>query len=332
MTTARARARLVTTTLLLLLLLQLAACSVQAGGAVRKVITAGEDLILDCEGEPDLGGLIVWKHGARVLFAGDLRVRRDSRLAVRDTTLIVGRLAESDGGEFSCETEKAGGLLDVRRFSVEVLSRPEVRIRGGDHGVVTVKAGARLELVCQGSGRPSPAVSWWRGGQMVSRSRVGRAVLRLQEVTASQAGQLTCKADNGVGGLVEENILLSVLAPPTASITSSLSSCNLQVTCSTSTSSLATVRLMYGGRVVVSDTVTGTTSHHLALDICREAGGSEVSCLVENSLGSMRDSLIVSRKMVEPPSPPSPPLPLLSSSTSLSPPALLLLASFLFKL
>ena len=327
--------RLITTIPLLLLLLQLADCRSKIfpeQSAVRKVTTAGEELRLSCELQPELGGLIVWKHGARVLFAGDLRIRRDERLAVTHRTLIVGRVDLSDAGEFSCETERAGGLLEARRFSVEVLSRPQVKIKGGEGGVVTVKAGARLELVCQGEGRPSPAVSWWRGGQMVSRSRVGRAVLHLQEVTASQAGQLTCKADNGVGGLVEDNIFLSVLAPPTASITSSLISCNLQVTCTTSTSSLARVRLMYGGRVVVSDTVTGTTNHHLALDICREAVGSEVSCQVENSLGTMRDSLLVNRKIVEPPSPPSPPLPLLSSSTALSPAALLLLASFLFKL
>ena len=265
-----------------------------------------------------------------------MRQRESSVLGLRTDclcfSLLVSRVEMSDGGEFSCETELSGGELAVRRFSVSVLSRPRVRIRGGDHGAVAVKAGARLELVCQGEGAPQPAVSWWRAGQMVSRSRVGRAVLSLGRVTPSQAGQLTCKADNGVGGLVEENILLSVLAPPTASITSSLESCNLQVTCSTTTSSLARVLLMYGGRVVVSDTVTGTTNHHLALDICREAGGSEVSCQVENSLGSMRDSLLVNRKILEPPPPPSPPLPLLSSSTSLSPPALLLVASFLFKL
>lgn len=51
---------------------------------MRKVVTAGEELSLTCELQPELGGLVVWKHGARVLFAGDLRIRRDDRLAVRD--------------------------------------------------------------------------------------------------------------------------------------------------------------------------------------------------------------------------------------------------------
>ena len=69
------------------LLLLLAGCSclsVQEKPPVRKVVTAGEELSLTCELQPELGGLVVWKHGARVLFAGDLRIRRDDRLAVRD--------------------------------------------------------------------------------------------------------------------------------------------------------------------------------------------------------------------------------------------------------
>ena len=50
----------------------------------RQVKVAGEELLLSCDLQPDLGGLIVWKHGARVLFAGDLRIRRDGRLSLQD--------------------------------------------------------------------------------------------------------------------------------------------------------------------------------------------------------------------------------------------------------
>ena len=52
--------------------------------SARQVAVAGEDLELPCEVEPDLGGLIVWKHGARVLFAGELKIRRDQRLSLRE--------------------------------------------------------------------------------------------------------------------------------------------------------------------------------------------------------------------------------------------------------
>ena len=49
---------------------------------VVKVV--GEELSVLCDLETDHGGLIVWKFGDRVLFAGSLRVRRDFRIAVQD--------------------------------------------------------------------------------------------------------------------------------------------------------------------------------------------------------------------------------------------------------
>ena len=72
------------TFLLLFLLAESNARSSHQKPPLRAVTTAGEDLRLSCDVEPDLGGLIVWKHGARVLFAGDLRIKRDERLAVRE--------------------------------------------------------------------------------------------------------------------------------------------------------------------------------------------------------------------------------------------------------
>ena len=49
---------------------------------VVKVV--GEELGVLCDLETDHGGLIVWKFGDRVLFAGSLRVRRDFRIAVQN--------------------------------------------------------------------------------------------------------------------------------------------------------------------------------------------------------------------------------------------------------
>ena len=306
--------------------------------SARQVATAGEELLLSCDVQPDLGGLIVWKHGARVLFAGDLKIRRDERLALRDTSLIVGRVTLSDGGEYSCETERSGGGLEVRRHIVEVISRPEVSISGAEHGVLTVKAGARLRLVCRGEGSPRPAVSWWRGGEMISSSLVARSVLHLGEVTASEAGQLTCKADNGVGGPASDTIYLNVLAPPSVTISSQLDSCSLQVTCQASSSTPGWVRMMYSGQVVLSESLQQSpgvrpmvSRHDVMLDICREEAASEVSCQVENRQGTVRDSILAVRERE---TPPAQPLPLLSCSSCSCVPLLLLLtaACFLCKL
>ena len=48
----------------------------------KLVAVEGEEVEIDCDVDVDDDGLIVWKHGARVLFAGTLRIRRDYRMAV----------------------------------------------------------------------------------------------------------------------------------------------------------------------------------------------------------------------------------------------------------
>ena len=249
--------------------------------------------------------------------------------------LRVAGVLLSDAGEYTCETERSGGLLEVSRHRVEVISRPEVTISGAGDGVLSVKAGSRLRLVCRGEGRPRPAVSWWRDGKMISRSLIARSVLHLQEISAREAGQMTCKADNGVMGPVSEAVYLNVLSPPTVTISSTLTSCSLEVTCTASTSTPGRVRMMYSGQEVLSDNLQQgpglsavVSSHQAVVDICRQEG-SEVSCQVENRLGRVQERLLVSRQLEV-----APPLPLLSSGSSPQLPLLLLLvlACFLFDL
>ncbi len=47
----------------------------------------------------------VHMQGSRVLYAGSLRVRRDSRLELREgtTNLRIRRVEEGDAGEYDCE-------------------------------------------------------------------------------------------------------------------------------------------------------------------------------------------------------------------------------------
>ena len=40
----------------------------------------GEEVSVECDIDVDDGGLLVWKHGDRILFAGNLRIRRDYRI------------------------------------------------------------------------------------------------------------------------------------------------------------------------------------------------------------------------------------------------------------
>ena len=48
----------------------------------EKSLVTGEELDLGCDLDVEDAGLVVWKHGDRVLFAGNLRIRRDYRMAI----------------------------------------------------------------------------------------------------------------------------------------------------------------------------------------------------------------------------------------------------------
>ena len=94
------------------------------------------------------------------------RVSRDKRLEVSSggRVLAIGGVQRGDAGQFSCETEAAGGGVTVEAAAVTVLAPPSVTIRGAgaDTGsVISVKAGAGLVLGCRAEGVPAPAVSWW---------------------------------------------------------------------------------------------------------------------------------------------------------------------------
>ena len=52
------------------------------GQQTEKSLVAGEELDLGCDLDVEDAGLVVWKHGDRVLFTGNVRIRRDYRMAI----------------------------------------------------------------------------------------------------------------------------------------------------------------------------------------------------------------------------------------------------------
>ena len=92
---------------------------------------------------------------------------------------------------------------------LDILSPPSVHILGGD-GAVTVKSGASLKLTCIGKGVPTPKVKWVMKGEVIA-SYVGAATIDLDSVDINDAGDITCMADNGVGDVAEDIVVLHVL-------------------------------------------------------------------------------------------------------------------------
>ena len=53
--------------------------------------------------------VLIWKHGTRVLTAGvgagKMHVKKDPRVTLAGTDLIVSNITESDAGEYRCELD-----------------------------------------------------------------------------------------------------------------------------------------------------------------------------------------------------------------------------------
>ena len=77
----------------------------------------GDEVKLSCDLKTSPEGKIVSKLGPRVLFAGNLRIRRDRRLSLDNNNLVIRRVGDGDGGEYSCETEILGGDVRISRYS-----------------------------------------------------------------------------------------------------------------------------------------------------------------------------------------------------------------------
>ena len=71
----------------------------------------GKHVTIDCNIENQENNVIIWKHGGRVLFAGDIRVRHDARITATKDKLVISNVQSSDRGLYKCEIETMRGYL-----------------------------------------------------------------------------------------------------------------------------------------------------------------------------------------------------------------------------
>ena len=96
----------------------------------RYFASPGDRVSLPCS-VARLGALVrLWKRGARVIFAGDLKVRKDPRLEVSEAgdLVIRGFLAE-DVGEYDCELETDTDIPVFIRHSLALARAPDISTR-----------------------------------------------------------------------------------------------------------------------------------------------------------------------------------------------------------
>ena len=93
------------------------------------------------------GSLVrLWKQGSRLIFADEMRVRRDSRYSVSPAgELIIAGFSVSDRGQYQCELETHTDSPIFLRHRLEVAEAPAVRRVPGS-GAVEVREGETRRL------------------------------------------------------------------------------------------------------------------------------------------------------------------------------------------
>ena len=255
-------------------------------------------------------GVLVWKQGARILFAGSMRVRHDDRMRVSKhlTVLTIDNVAARDAGDYSCQVELTSGDLVISTKSLVVLQSPSAKILPGG-GAITVKTSTSLVLTCSGSGVPVPQISWTKDGKILAEGR-GQADLPLKSVTWHSSGMYQCHANNNVGQAYTKNFTLNVLHAPVVEVlpaevemsASGSSECKVQIQCLVYSAPASRIQWFHNGRLLTADeTMTMWNMeylHVLQLEDCVHRSG-DYTCVAENSLGTNQAVTTLHQHMIE---------------------------------
>lgn len=193
-----------------------------SGGAEPRIQTqartyqveAGAEVVLECRVQ-HLGAMVLmWKQGPRVLTAGSMVVRRDRRLRLEGTNLVISDLEPEDSGEYDCEIEADSDRPISVTHRLDILIPPTIYSEPAD-GNVIVKKGSSVSIKCGASGNPKPQVTW---SKLTEVEVMGSGeVMELSQVTRHHEGVYQCSASNGVGAKATARINLRVLHKPEVS-------------------------------------------------------------------------------------------------------------------
>ncbi|XP_032334547.1 hemicentin-2 isoform X3 [Camelus ferus] len=187
-----------------------------AGGGPHVVkAVAGRSLALECVARGRPPPTLSWHHeGLPVAESNGTWVEADGGV------LILESLGGASGGLYSCVASSPAGEA-VLQYSVEVQVPPQLLVAEG-LGQVTTLVGQPLELPCQASGSPLPAIQWLQNGrpaeelagvQVASQG----TTLHIDHVELDHAGLFACQATNEAGTAAAE-VELSVQELPSVVI------------------------------------------------------------------------------------------------------------------
>ncbi|KAK3540674.1 hypothetical protein QTP70_034595, partial [Hemibagrus guttatus] len=178
-------------------------------GPFNATMTMGQRAVLVCESSGVPVPRTSWKRNGQVLntHSGAYRLMPSGSLLVISPSL-------EDEGYFECTVTNEVG--EERRV-IEVMLQVPPSI---EDEVISVAANKMESVVlpCHVAGRPTPSISWSRGGTALGTRRdsyrtLPSGMLEILAVNSSHAGIYTCSAQNPAG-VARKHIVLSVQEAP----------------------------------------------------------------------------------------------------------------------
>ncbi|CAG5863670.1 unnamed protein product [Menidia menidia] len=165
-------------------------------------------ITLPCRATGSPRPTITWqKEGINILTTGG------TFTVLPDGSLQISKASLSDSGTYMCVAQNpAGTALGKTKLRVQV--PPVIRSETREY-VAPVDNSVMLQCLTEGS--PSPSVTWYKDGQMLSDSLRQRVLssgsLQIAFIQPTDAGRYTCTAANAAG-TVSLDMSLTVQIPP----------------------------------------------------------------------------------------------------------------------
>ncbi|CAL4131286.1 unnamed protein product [Meganyctiphanes norvegica] len=147
----------------------------------------------------------------QLLFVGDLKIKKNKKYELKNNVLTIRDVNKDDAGEYMYFFEvepvvELTHLLDVQYAPTITSQTPKNQ---------KVNKGESVTLACEAEGNPVPKITWSRvGGHLPAGPQEEGHSMTLLDVDRHVEGTYSCKADNGIGNPVIEEMSISVIYAP----------------------------------------------------------------------------------------------------------------------
>ncbi|XP_038571299.1 hemicentin-1 isoform X3 [Micropterus salmoides] len=187
------------------------------GSAEEVTVTLSSPTSLLCEVQSYPAALITWlKDGTPFESSRNVRVLPGGR------TLQILNAKEEDSGRYTCvATNEAGETLkhyEVKVYVPPQINKNDIPGEGLAPKEVKIKVNSTLTLECAAQAFPTPALLWYKDGQIlqaddhVSITANGR-IVQIKHAQVSDTGRYTCVATN-IAGEDEKDFDVNIQVPP----------------------------------------------------------------------------------------------------------------------